>query len=146
MCMYWTLDKVSFTLCRKFPQSTSNPRLIKKNSFIILHTQARRQLLILGGNQRYLLVGTSLCGGCNLLMEWGLYICQNLVWDYSKCYHTCRCAYYCVVINTMPVQGCSCKRNKSPNHHIFFTEFIKCFQKWLKKVDSNPSPRRKSSV
>ena len=29
---------------------------------------------------------------------------------------------------------------------FLFTESVKCFQKWLKKVDSNPSPRRKSSV
>ena len=29
---------------------------------------------------------------------------------------------------------------------FLFTESVKCFQKWLKKVDSDPSSRRKSSV
>ena len=43
----------------------------------------------------------------------------------------------------------SAMRSKSSNHQsieFLFTESVKCFQKWLKKVDSNPSPRRKSSV
>jgi hypothetical protein len=52
-------------------------------------------------------------------MKMGLYtICQNLVWDYSKCSHTC---------------GCSCKRNKSPNHQFFLQNLSNVFKNGSKR-------------